>query len=132
MKKSFPYVLAFLLAIFGLLTLFLSTSIIFDLFDIRIREGHYVLFVVVANFISSLLYLLAAYGFLRKRKWTLNLLATSATVLCVAFFTLLVYIYAGGLYETKTIGAMIFRIALTLGFAGASYLLINKKLQNEN
>jgi len=128
LKKLFSSVLAFLLALFGLLTLFLSTSIIFDLFDIRIREGQYVLFVVVANFISSLLYLLAAYGFFRKRKWTLHLLAASATVLCVAFFTLLVYIYAGGLYETKTIGALIFRILLTFGFTGSAYLLINKKI----
>jgi hypothetical protein len=132
LKKSFPYVLALLLAIFGLLTLFLSTSIIFDLFDIRIREGHYVLFVVVANFISSLLYLISAYGFFRKKKWTLSLLATSAAVLFIAYILLLVYIYVGGLYEEKTISAMIFRIVLTLGFAGASYLLINKKIQNEN
>lgn len=128
MRKLFPSVLAFLLALFGLLTLFLSTSIIFDLFEIRIREGQYVLFVVVANFISSLLYLLAAYGFFLKRKWTLHLLAASATVLCVAFFTLLAYIYAGGLYETKTIGALIFRILLTFGFTGSAYLLINKKI----
>lgn len=132
MKKNFPTLLAFLLAVFGLLTLFLSTSIIFDLFNIRTREGHYVPFVVVANFISSLLYLLAAYGFFQKKKWILNLLATSAAILYVTFFVLLVFFYTVGLYETKTIGVMIFRILLTLGFTGVSYLLINKKLQNEN
>lgn len=124
--------LAFLLAIFGLITLFLSTSIIFDFFDIRRREGQYVLFVVIANFTSSFLYLMAAYGFFRKSKWTIIPLATSVTVLCIAFFSLLVYIYTGGLYETKTIGAMIFRILITLVFTGSAYLLINKKLQNEN
>jgi hypothetical protein len=132
LKKSFPYVLALLLAIFGLLTLFLSTSIIFDLFEIRLREGHYVFFVVVANFISSLFYLIAAYGLFRQKKWTVYLLDASTSVLFIAFFLLGVYIYFGGLYETKTIGAMIFRILLTLGFTGSAYLLINKKLKNEN
>ena len=67
LKKILRTLLAFLLAAFGLITLFLSTSIIFDLFEIRIREGHYVLFVVVANFVSSLIYLIAAYGFFRKK-----------------------------------------------------------------
>ena len=34
MKKYAPYLLAILLAAFGLLTLFLSSSVIFDLFGI--------------------------------------------------------------------------------------------------
>ncbi|TXT31108.1 MAG: hypothetical protein FD136_1553, partial [Chitinophagaceae bacterium] len=34
MKKILPYSIAILLAGFGLLTLFLSTSVIFDLFGI--------------------------------------------------------------------------------------------------
>ena len=64
MKKAIPYLLAIILAGFGLLTLFLSTSVIFYLFGIRAKEGNYVLFIVWCNFISSLLYLFAAYGFI--------------------------------------------------------------------
>ena len=67
MKKAIPYFLATILGAFGLLTLLLSTSVIFDLFGVRAKEGNYVLFVVWANFISSILYLFAAYGFVKTR-----------------------------------------------------------------
>jgi hypothetical protein len=116
-----------LLTGFGLLTLFLSSSVIFDLFGIRAKEGDYVLFVVWANFISSLLYLFATYGFVKSKKWTAWLLGISAGILTIAFIGLIIHINSGGLYETKTIGAMIFRIAVTLTFAVLAYFFLVKK-----
>ncbi|MEP7266433.1 MAG: hypothetical protein ABI844_02320 [Saprospiraceae bacterium] len=127
MKKILPYLFATFLAGFGLLTLFLSTSIIFDLFGIRAKEGNYVLFVVWSNFISSILYLFAAYGFLKSKKWTTSLLGISALILIAAFIGLKFHASSGGIYETKTIGAMIFRISVTLLFAILAYFTILKK-----
>ncbi|MDQ3142829.1 MAG: hypothetical protein M3Q56_11350 [Bacteroidota bacterium] len=127
MKKYFPYVLAVILAGFGLLTLFLSTSVIFDLLGIRAKEGNYVLFVVWANFISSILYLFAAYGFIKSRKWTTSLVGISALILIAAFIGLKIHVNSGGIYETKTIGAMIFRIVVTLAFTIIAYFTITKK-----
>jgi len=126
MKKALPYLLASILAAFGLLTLFLSTSVIFDLFGVRAKEGNYVLFVVWANFISSLIYLFAAYGFIKNSKWTARLLGISAIVLLLAFVGLFIHINAGGIYETKTIGAMAFRTTVTLVFSGLAYFTITK------
>jgi len=126
MKKTLPYLLASILAAFGLLTLFLSTSVIFDLFGVRAKEGNYVLFVVWANFISSLIYLFAAYGFIKNTKWTAQLLGISAIVLLLAFVGLFIHINAGGIYETKTIGAMAFRITVTLVFSALAYFTITK------
>jgi hypothetical protein len=128
MKKIIPSILAIVLAAFGLLTLFLSTSVIFDLFNIREKEGNYVLFVVWANFISSILYLFAAYGLLKSKKWSTQLLGISAIILIAAFLGLLLHINTGGIYETKTVGAMIFRTAVTLAFTAFSYFTITKKL----
>jgi hypothetical protein len=130
MKKNVPYLLAILLAAFGLLTLFLSSSVIFDLFGIRAKEGDYVLFVVWSNFISSLLYLFAAYGFLKSKKWTVRLLGISVLVLLIAFVGLLIHVNSGGLYEVKTIGAMIFRITISLIFTTLAYFTIVKKRKN--
>lgn len=129
MKQALPYLLASMLAAFGLLTLFLSSSIIFNLFGIRAKEGNYVLFVVWANFVSSLLYLSAAYGFIKSEKWTVQPLAISALVLIFTLIGLIVHVKTGGKYETKTIGAMIFRIAVTLIFTFFAYFTIikNKK-----
>lgn len=128
MKKYTAYILATFLTGFGLLTLFLSTSVILDLFGVRAREGNYVLFIVWANFISSILYLFAAYGFFKSKKWTIKLLISSSVILITALSGLFYYINSGGIYEVKTVGAMFFRISVTLLFTGVAYFTINKKL----
>lgn len=128
MKKLVPYIAAILLFAFGLLTLFLSTSVIFDLFGIRAKEGNYVLFVVWSNFISSVIYLIAACGFLKSIAWTRNVLLFSVIVLISALIGLLLHINSGGIYETKTVGAMIFRTSLTIVFALIAHFTITKKL----
>lgn len=129
MKKTILYGVAFLLAAFGLLTLFLSGSIIFDLFGIRAKEGNYVTFVVWANFISSFIYLIASYGFIKNKNWTTTILGVSALILINTFIALLIYIYKDGVYETKTVGAMLFRIGITIILATIAYFTINKKNQ---
>lgn len=129
MKKIFYSLLIFVIIGFGLLTLIFSSSIFLDLFDIRAKEGNYVLFVVWANFICSILYLGAAYGLLKNRKWSISLLGTSTLILIAALIALFVHIDAGGLYETKTIGALSFRISLSLIFTGFAYLKIKQHLK---
>ena len=127
MKKALPYLLATILTGFGLLTLFLSTSVIFDLFGIRAKEGNYVLFIVWSNFISSILYLIASYGFVTSKKWTAKLLGVSTIILITALIGLFYHINSGGIYETKTIGAMIFRISVTMVLAALAYFTITKR-----
>ena len=120
------------LLLFALLTLFLSGSIIFDLFGIREKEGNYVPLVVWANFISSFLYLVAAYGLFKMKKWSVWLLVVSVFILVAAFIGLKLHINDGGLYEAKTVNAMLFRIGLTVFIAIASYFLLqNKQLSNK-
>ncbi|KAF0128308.1 MAG: hypothetical protein FD155_3316 [Bacteroidetes bacterium] len=127
MKKALPYSIAAILAVFGLVTLFLSGSVILDLFGIRAKEGNYVLFIVWANFISSILYLVAAVGFIKLKTWTLRPLGVSVLVLVLAFAGLLVHINTGGIYETKTIGAMVFRIIVTSVFTVFAYFMISER-----
>jgi hypothetical protein len=117
---------AIVLLAFGLLTLFLSTSVILDLFGIREKEGNYVLFVVWSNFIASILYLFSAYGFIKLKSWTKLMLGAASLVLIVAFISLEVYISNGGIHEPKTVYAMIFRSALTVVFTLIAALTIQK------
>jgi hypothetical protein len=127
MKKVILYLVVAVLTGFGLLTIFLSTSVIFDLFDVRAKEGNYVLFVVWSNFISSFLYLISVYGLLTLKNWTYKALGLSTIILSFAFVGFISYIQSGGIHENKTVGAMVFRIALTLGFTLFAYFTINKK-----
>ncbi|KAF0202955.1 MAG: hypothetical protein FD170_1532 [Bacteroidetes bacterium] len=126
MKRALLITIAAILAAFGLLTLFLSSSVIFDLFGIRAKEGNYVLLVVWANFLSSILYLVAAYGFIKNKKWTIKPIGLSAIVLIAAFIGLLIHINSGGIYEIKTVGAMLFRIVVTIGFTALAFVMISK------
>lgn len=108
--------LALVVIAFGALTLFLSTSVLLDLFGIRERESPYVPAVVVANLIASLLYLPAGAGLLMKRRRSPILLAMAVLVLLMGAVFLVLHISSGGGYRTATIGALTFRTLLTTAF----------------
>lgn len=122
--KLLRYLSAIILILFGLLTFFLSTSILLDLFGIRAREGNYVLFIIWANWICSILYLFSAYGFLRMKSWTKILLSIASLILIVSLVGLKVHISNGGLYETKTMSAVIFRTSLTVTLTLLAYFTL--------
>jgi hypothetical protein len=128
MKKSklFKYGVALILTTLGLLTLFLSSAVLFDWFGIREKQGNYVLLVIWANFVSGFLYLFAVYGLVRLKKWTIMPLIVALIVLALAGIGLFVHINAGGLYETKTLGALFFRTTISLIFIRLAYLITRK------
>ncbi len=125
-QKRIRKISAVVLLGFGLLTLFMSASVIFDLFRIREKEGNYVLIVVWANFICGILYILSAKGFWSARPWTKKVLVVASIILIVAFIALKSHISDGGSYEEKTISAMIFRICLTLVFMLIAFYSLRK------
>ncbi|ODT51910.1 MAG: hypothetical protein ABS68_11020 [Niastella sp. SCN 39-18] len=132
MKKMIRKAVAFLILIFGLITLFMSSSVILDMFNIREKEGHYVPFVVWANFACSLLYLLAGSALIRFKKISSLWLFLSVVILAITFIALQNYIHNGGIYEKKTVTAMIFRILLSAIFTITSYLFLKNKSKNKN
>ena len=122
-----------LLIAFGLLTLFLSSSVLFDWFGIRAMEGNYVPFIVWINFLCSWLYLGAAYFLLKHQKIAFKLLVASVVVLFLSNIALQLHIKNGGIYELKTPKAMIFRTIVSLVLVIFSYFsLYKKKIINEN
>lgn len=127
MKSIVLFISGFIIGLFGIVTLFMSTAVIFGLFDIREKEGNYVLFVVVANFICAFLYMAAAYGFFTKKRWTTMVLNFSVAILVIAFIGLGIHIYSGGIYEEKTVYAMMFRTFVTIGFLLISLKFISKE-----
>ncbi len=131
MKINLLNISAVFLAFFGLVSLFMTTSVIFDLFGIREKEGNYVLFVVIANLFASFLYLISVYGISKKKRWTYLPLTASVIALAVAFVFLMIHIQDGGIYEEKTVKALVFRIVLSLIFAIITYLKINKIKSHE-
>lgn len=131
MNKAILKISSIVLALFALITLFMSGSVIFDLFGIREKEGNYVLFVVISNFIAGFLYLSAVYGLLTQKKWTTSVLLFTTIILTASFIGLLIHAYTGGLYEQKTIKAMLFRISITGLYTIISWFYISKNNKYE-
>lgn len=111
--KALKIIQTVLLTFFGGMTIFMATSVVFDLFGIREMEGNYVPFIVYANLICGVLYLIAAYTAWVKPKFSFKVLFVSLVLLIVAFIALQVYIKNGGIYEEKTVKAMLFRMSFT-------------------
>jgi len=127
-QKRIRKISAVVLLGFGLLTLFMSASVIFDLFGIREKEGNYVLFIVWANFICGFLYVLSAKGFWKSRPWTKKVLAVASILLIAAYIALKSHINNDGIYEEKTLSAMLFRIGLTILFTLIAFYSIHKHI----
>ena len=126
MSNIIMKVSAVLVGILGVVSLFMTASIIFDLFEIREKEGNYVPFIVYANFVCSFLYLYCSYGFFTKNKWTTICMFTAVGILIVAYIALIIYIQVGGIFEMKTVKAMLGRISLTILLAGISWYYITR------
>lgn len=130
-RKIIRLSLITIMGIITFVTLFLTLSIFFDLFGIREREGNYVPMIVLANFISVGFYLTALTGLLFWKNWVRKVLFINLIFLVGGFLGLYVHIYLGGLYEEKTIGAMIFRISLAAIFWGTTFLIGSKPKRNK-
>ena len=126
-NKIFKYVIAIVLIVFALATIFISSSVLFDWFGIRAKQGNYVPFIVKTNLTSGVLYLIAVYGFINSKKWAFWAMLSVALLLFYAFTLFFIHMHSGGPYENQTIGIMIFRISFTLVFAGLIYISTTNK-----
>ena len=127
MKTLKKYIPAGLITAFGLLTLFLSTTVILDLVGMREKQGNYVLFVIWVNFFCGLAYVASGYGFLKSKKWTVYLLAAAIIALIGTYIAFTMYVNNGGIHKEDTFGALKFRLGITTLFTLIAYYTITKK-----
>ena len=128
MKKLIPFTISIILVIYSLITLFLSSSLLLDLFDVRMQNKNYVDFVVWGNLMCGILYLISSFGFLKSKNWAIKPLISAVIILITVFIGLQFHINAGGAYQEKTLGALIFRLVITILFIGVTkFFILNKK-----
>lgn len=113
MKRTLLLIFLFL---FGLVTLFMSSAVLFDWLGIREKEGNFVPAVVWTNWLCGFLYLICAYAVFKNSLRAKIPLIIALFILIAAYLYLIIHISNGGLYETKTVGAMAFRIGVTALF----------------
>ncbi|PPJ46238.1 hypothetical protein C0075_11100 [Rhizobium sp. KAs_5_22] len=98
--------------VFGLLTIFSGGTALFGGEAARAAVGNAVPFVLWFNFAAGFFYVVAGLGLLLNRSWAawLSIAIAVATVLVLAAFGL--HVAGGGLYEMRTVGAMLLRTAV--------------------
>jgi hypothetical protein len=116
-RPKYILVFAIIAILFGTVTLFSGGSVLFVDGTGRADAGNYVPFVLWFNFLAGFAYIIAGIGLYLWRKWAVELamLIALATVLVSA--ALGVYIFTGGAYEMRTVGAMALRSVLWLVIA---------------
>ena len=126
MKNFIRVSIALFIGIFGLITLYLSGSVIFDLFGMREKQGDYVLFVIFANFICGFLYIIGSLGLLKQKAWTKKVFLYALIILLLTFFSFIIYVKTGGIHKTDTFRALALRTTFTMIALLASKYTIKK------
>ncbi|MCY2687639.1 hypothetical protein [Salinimicrobium sp. TH3] len=77
--------------IFGLLTLFASSAVLFNYTTVFQKTGNYPAFILWMNLLTGPLYIMAAVGLKKSKRWILHLLLVILTMLFInlGFFFLL-------------------------------------------
>jgi hypothetical protein len=95
--------------LFGLLTLKSGGSVLFLDGAARKAAGNYTPFVLWFNFLAGFAYIAAAIGLFMRRKWGCVLSVAILISTLLVYAALMVNIWLGGPYETRTIYAMALR-----------------------
>ena len=102
---------------FGLLTVFVGGSVVFDVGGARAAHGDFVPFVLYFNFLSGFVYVAAGVGLALGRWWAKHLALGLAAAIAATGLALGVHIADGGHFETETVGAMGFRLTVWLALS---------------
>lgn len=112
-KLKMKNILSITAAIFGVVTLFASSSVLFKYSDILEKEGNYPPFILWVNLLSGPLYLLVAIGLKYSRKWTVFVLTGILTMLIYSLSFFIQLMISGISYETDTLIALLVRLGFT-------------------
>lgn len=113
--------------LFGLLTLKSGGAVLFTDGPAREAAGDYVPFVLWFNFTAGFFYIFAGVGLWFQQRWAvwLSEVILLATLLTFAFFGW--HIYAGGVYEMRTVGAMSLRSIVWCVITCYAYFMIIRR-----
>ena len=121
-KKCLALKVISLIAIaFGLLTLKSGGEVLFIDGAGRAAAGNYVPFVLWSNFLLGFLYIAAGIGFWMQKRWAAWLAVFIALTTLAVFAAFGWHINNGGLYEARTMKAMVLRSGIWVVFSVFSY-----------
>jgi len=114
------------LGLFGIISMFITSSIIFKLNFLKIQHTNQLPYILYVNFACSFLYLFASYGFFTKNKWTTASLFSAVGILIFTYVGLIIHIQAGGFLDMFIIKLMLVKVSLTILLAGISWFYLTR------
>lgn len=107
---------AIVAVVFGFLTIVSGGRALFGVVDM----GAVVPFVLRFNFAAGFTYVLAGIGLWCAAKWARTLSIGIAVATAAVFAAFLWHIWRGGAYETRTMSAMLLRLAIWITIAAVA------------
>ena len=95
--------------VFGVLTVLSGGRALFGGAEARAAVGNAVPFVLWFNFLAGFAYIAAGIGLALRRRWALWLSLAILIATALVFAAFWIHVLRGGLFEMRTVGAMILR-----------------------
>lgn len=121
LRPRWTAILALVAIIFGIVTIIVGGKTLFGGAEERATAGNIVPFVLWFNFVAGFAYVMAGFGLFWWKRWAAKLSAAIAVATMVVFIAFGIHIFLGGMFEMRTVGAMIIRSAVWIVIAAASY-----------
>jgi hypothetical protein len=109
--------MALVAIVFGIVTIVVGGKTLFGGAEERAAAGNIVPFVLWFNFVAGFAYVIAGFGLFLWKRWAAQLSAVIAVATIAVFIALGVRIFLGGMFEVRTVGAMIIRSAIWIVIA---------------
>jgi cytochrome c oxidase subunit IV len=105
---------------FGLLTIKEGGTVLFGEEVARASAGNYVPFVLWFNFLAGFAYVIAGAGLWRLQRWAVWLAIVIAVATLIVFAAFGIHILSDGVWEQRTLVAMILRSLVWITIAATS------------
>ena len=105
---------------FGIVTIIVGGKTLFAGAEERAAIGNIVPFVLWFNFAAGFAYVIAGFGLFLWKRWAAQLSAAIAVATIALFIAFVIYIFLGGMFEVRTVGAMIIRSVVWIVIAASA------------
>ena len=119
-RPRWAAILALVATIFGIVTIIVGGKTLFGGAEERAAVGNIVPFVLWFNFVAGFAYIIAGVGLFLWKRWAALLSAVIAATTIAIFIAFGIYIFLGGAFESRTVGAMIIRSAIWIVIAAST------------
>jgi hypothetical protein len=111
---------ALVAVIFGIVTIIVGGKTLFGAAEERAAAGNIGPFVLWFNFVAGFAYVIAGFGLFLWKRWAAQLSTVIAIATIAVFIALGIHILLGGMFESRTVSAMIIRSAVWIVIAASA------------